>query len=469
MNYVVTVRKRSFKIKKLCLVFGLFSIVVCGFAQAAFTTDLVISGEADIEARDPVRLVSAQLVSTTDGALETYNPMVNLEETSFFLNLPSTAASAIYEVEAVNETGVPYVISAIDKLVPTEKANFEILGESPYVNLAAGEHKKFQVKVTNVASVGTEVALQLKYTFVEDIVTPPGLTISSTAWVATEPSVAIKTAGTATSGVKNYEWIILESTMTPSGAMAVSGITANGVTVSEQGEHKVYYRTVSNYNTRSVWSAAVTAKYDPVEPVVTMLSSDIYDSTKTDKIGTATFGPSNGSVTCKDNYGQTISTLLQAKAIGALEVTCTAKSGAGKTVSAKANYIMNLNVNGNNSILGCMNSGNNARTCSISGTSMVYSPGHVQFGPYIRAAAGCYHVEYFGSNFVNQGGNILAYSTQQAYTLRSLAVSGTKISYYINIPAAATNLEIVLHNTRTSGNFTINRLQVTKVNSCPAN
>ena len=82
--------------------------------------------------------------------------------------------------------------------------------------------------------------------------TAPTLTGGSNSWVATASTIKVATAGTALSGVKEYEYYKSTSNTAPTEDTTITGTTSSDVTISDEGTTYIWYRTVSNNGNRSM-------------------------------------------------------------------------------------------------------------------------------------------------------------------------------------------------------------------------
>ena len=100
----------------------------------------------------------------------------------------------------------------------------------------------------------------------------PSLTGGSDNWVATAPTIKVSSAGTAISGVKEYEYYKSTSSTAPTDSTTATGTTTIGeVTISDEGTTYIWYRTVSNNDFKSVWSSFQATTWKPLEIVTLTL------------------------------------------------------------------------------------------------------------------------------------------------------------------------------------------------------
>ena len=86
--------------------------------------------------------------------------------------------------------------------------------------------------------------------------TAPVLQGGSDSWVSVAPTISIKTAGGAISGVKNYEYYKSTSNTAPTDTTTATGTTTGNLTISDEGTTYVWYRTVSNNGFKSAWTSS---------------------------------------------------------------------------------------------------------------------------------------------------------------------------------------------------------------------
>ena len=134
--------------------------------------------------------------------------------------------------------------------------------------------------------------------------TAPTLTGGSNSWVATASTIKVATAGTALSGVKEYEYYKSTSNTAPTEDTTITGTTSSDVTISDEGTTYIWYRTVSNNGNRSVWSKVHTVKIDTTGPTVPTTGSigNVSGSNTTGNIQTLAGGSTDdeaGNITYK--------------------------------------------------------------------------------------------------------------------------------------------------------------------------
>ena len=140
--------------------------------------------------------------------------------------------------------------------------------------------------------------------------TAPTLAGGSNSWVATASTIKVATAGTALSGVKEYEYYKSTSNTAPTEDTTITGTTSSDVTISDEGTTYIWYRTVSNNGNRSVWSNANEVHIDTVNPTVTVsVSGKVATFTFSDNVGITGYGV-NQSNTEEPSYTETSNTSI---------------------------------------------------------------------------------------------------------------------------------------------------------------
>ena len=106
--------------------------------------------------------------------------------------------------------------------------------------------------------------------------TAPTLTGGSSNWVSSAPTITVSSAGTAISGVKEYEYYKSTSSTAPTDSTTATGTTSGSLTVSDEGTTYIWYRTVSNSGYKSAWTSS-----PQVINLGTKATTLYYDNTKT--------------------------------------------------------------------------------------------------------------------------------------------------------------------------------------------
>ncbi len=182
--------------------------------------------------------------------------------------------------------------------------------------------------------------------------TAPTLTGGSNSWVATAPTIKVATAGTALSGVKEYEYYKSTSNTAPTEDTTITGTTSSDVTISDEGTTYIWYRTVSNNGNRSTWSSFQVIYLDTTKPTVeASVSGKVATFTFSDNVGISGYGV-NQSNTEEPTYVETNNTSVTwtASSAGTYYVWVKDKAGnksnASFTIDAsafgyKVTYIVN--------------------------------------------------------------------------------------------------------------------------------
>lgn len=442
------------------------AILFTSYGYAAVNTKLSISGDAYVRVESDIRITGIRLTNATN-ASEIFQSNYSKNTITTGVRLNDTASVMTYEYTVKNDTNEDYLITAIKEL---SNVNQNI----NYTNTAlvktvipAHSSKTFQLSFTTTASSQT-TTLALEFTFSPDQVTPPVITGGSHNWSANDMTISIKTAGTATSGIKHYEYYLSDKAESPGGN--VTGTTTGNVTVSVEGTKYIYYRTVSNLGKKSSWSNYRITNIDKATPTITMLAAGSYDMSDSRDIATSTFGVGGGKTTCTNTTmggGSAFTKMSSIDAFGKQTVKCTATGNNGKSASKTVTYTIYKLMNA--STLPCKTDSGTG-SCTKSGTSVIVPASYILFGPYKKASKGCYKVTYDGSGFANN----ISYEAYQndpliKYTVLSKSVTSTKVTYYFKLDADATGsgIEVVIRN-YTSGNVTVKTIKVEPVSTCPA-
>ena len=169
--------------------------------------------------------------------------------------------------------------------------------------------------------------------------TTPTITGGSTTWSSTSKTIKVSTASTSTSGIKNYQYYISTSSTSQTGGNWIdlaSGATS--VNVSTNGTRYIYFRAVNNAGKTSAVSGYQVTKVDTTTPALRAKATTTtipkgYSSSPINYFTiTTNYGSSGGTTTCK--VGSTTVTNVRSLAVGTHTLTCTMKTGAGKTASA---------------------------------------------------------------------------------------------------------------------------------------
>ena len=167
----------------------------------------------------------------------------------------------------------------------------------------------------------------------------PTATGGSNSWKSSNVTVSLTNKPTLV-GNATYEYYVTTSTTAPTASTAATGTTTNSVTISDNGTRYVYFRLKANDNSKSDWSSAQKVMLDKTVPTITLNSSVPASVTKGDSYALissyTTSSISGGTVSCSSNLNGTLSSNNTSvlTSVGTHTITCTSKTGAGKTASA---------------------------------------------------------------------------------------------------------------------------------------
>ena len=167
----------------------------------------------------------------------------------------------------------------------------------------------------------------------------------------------------------------------------------------------------------------------------------------TSKVYTVTFGPSSGTVSCVNTSRSNVdvTSFNSINTLGPNTIQCTAKSGAGLSTSASGTITINVALGPDNvSVTG---------TAYKTETKVIAPPGGTQFGPYLQANKGCYHVVYYGNNLNTFPAGFQAYEriaveSRQDYEIKQLNYLSSDANYFVYLPSntSGSGLETVFNN-----------------------
>ncbi len=449
------------------LLFVMFVLVFISYGYAAFNTDLSISGEAQVRIDADIRITDIKMVGYNN-MNETFQSDYSKDTITMGVNLLDSSSSVTYEYTIVNKTNKNYVITDIIELKSNENVSYTNTATQDMV-IPPNTSQKFQIAL-NTYMTSQQVSLSLQFVFALDDVTAPVITGGSSAWSTTNKTISIATPGTATSGVKNYEYYV-SNVATPPGD-SVTGTTSNSVTVSNDGTYYLFYRTVSNYNVKSDWTAYQTVKIDKKTPVLTMKAAGQYEMSDGSNIASTTFGVSGGTTSCVNvtNNSSSVTTFQDIKGFGNYAVKCTATGNNGESVTDSKTYAMGGTLNANYG-LSCGVINDLADRCDRDGTSWIVYYNDTQYGPYFQATEGCYKVVYSGSGLNNSDVIYQSYQHKPyiAYALLSLNKTSSVVSYYVKASefTNGTGIEFVLINQGTTA-VRVDSVKIQSVGTCPS-
>lgn len=198
--------------------------------------------------------------------------------------------------------------------------NYEVTQNHPYGNLPNVEviNSSFIHWILEDGTVinnDTLVALDETHTLTAVVspVVAPVIEASNSNWTDKDVSVFVKTPGVAEKGIKNYEYLITNSS-NPSSEATPTGVVNDSVTVTNTGTNYVYFRTVANDGIKSSWSNEVITRIDKTAPANVNFSNKVVDSS---------------NVTMNVNYTENESSIK--------EVKCYYGDASGQTTSGTSN------------------------------------------------------------------------------------------------------------------------------------
>ena len=187
----------------------------------------------------------------------TNNYLKNLGVSGYAITPSFSSANSLYSLKAeIGIKNVSVVAEAMSVLSTVSGTGSKTLswGNNDlvvYVTSQSGSVRTYKITLNNVRP------------------TAPTLTGGNSNWVATAPTIKVASAGTALSGVKEYEYYKSTSSTAPTDGVAATGTTSGNLTVSDEGTTYVWYRTVSNNGNRSTWSSSQVTKLDTTKPTHT--------------------------------------------------------------------------------------------------------------------------------------------------------------------------------------------------------
>lgn len=257
------------KFKRFMLaIFILVTILFTSYGYAALNTELQLSGEGYVRVEADIRITNLKVLSMENGAYETYNNKYSKDTTSMFVTL-SPNSSITYEVEVTNKTGKKIqVIDIMNELSSNENVSYTINNLDKY-QVYDDTVINFYVTINNMSSLEQNETLRLKYDIKEyQAPTIPVLAGGSSNWAKGPKEIKLSTKSTASSGIKEYEYYISTSSSKPSNSVAITGITNNIVSVSNEDITYTFYRAVANDGTKSDWSNGAILKLDNKVPTI---------------------------------------------------------------------------------------------------------------------------------------------------------------------------------------------------------
>lgn len=228
----------------------------------------------------------------------TNNYLKNFGVNGYTITPSFSSTNSLYNLEAEigikNVSVVAEAMSVLSTVSGTESKTLS-WGNNDlivYVTSQSGSVRTYKITLNNVRP------------------TAPTLTGGSNSWVATASTIKVATAGTALSGVKEYEYYKSTSNTAPTEDTTITGTTSSDVTISDEGTTYIWYRTVSNNGNRSVWSNANEVHIDTVNPTVTAsVSGKDATFTFSDNVGISGYGV-NQSNAEEPSYTETSNTSI---------------------------------------------------------------------------------------------------------------------------------------------------------------
>lgn len=187
----------------------------------------------------------------------TNNYLKNLGVNGYTITPSFSSTNSLYNLEAEigikNVSVVAEAMSVLSTVSGTESKTLS-WGNNDlivYVTSQSGSVRTYKITLNNVRP------------------TAPTLTGGGSNWVATASTIKVATAGTALSGVKEYEYYKSTSNTAPTEDITITGTTSSDVTISDEGTTYIWYRTVSNNGNRSTWSGLQVVYLDVTKPIHT--------------------------------------------------------------------------------------------------------------------------------------------------------------------------------------------------------
>ena len=294
--------------------------------------------------------------------------------------------------------------------------------------------------------------------------TPSIKNSSNGNWTNSNINISLSSSDTE-SGIAKYQVKYSDSNNT------WKDLSSNSDSWSANRNETVYYRAVDNAGNVS-GAASTVIKIDKTTPSLSMRSGRFEIDSTTSIVSSVSYGSSGGSVSCIDKSlsNKSVSTVNNLGALGNHTISCTARSNSGMTKTASESITIQKTYTGNQ-----LNAGGAAY---ISGTSMYLPPNNSnvphQFGPYVSALAGKYHVVYFGNNLNicsttdyntavnNKCDRYYAYYNkgQSWLSIQSLNFLSSDSNYYITLGSNISDLEVNIENWSTSSTTRIDKLLI---------
>ena len=210
--------------------------------------------------------------------------------------------------------------------------------------------------------------------------------------------------------------------------------------------------------TNNITKSTQVTKIDTEKPTISINSGTKVvdeDTVATDKIYTATFGPSSGTVNCINNTTGDNVTKYDDLYLGLNNVTCTATNSLGVTSSSTGDIILNQK----------FKFSDKTSNFSLYGSQNLNDD--VQYGPYKRATKGNYKITYYGNGFGANNQTLQAYQNVNPgieFMITNLSYDSKELSYniYVDNNLTGSGLEVKL---RALNNITIDSIKIEYINA----
>lgn len=160
--------KRGITILLILVIISLISVI-----NAAFNTEMMITGNAILRVDSDIRITDLKVTSIEANSYETYSSKYTKDTTSMFVTLPEINSTIIYEATITNKSDKVYDIADIiieNKL--NSNINYEIVGLEKGKEIAPNSIETFTIKLsynTTTLPSDTTEELIIKYEFEEHI------------------------------------------------------------------------------------------------------------------------------------------------------------------------------------------------------------------------------------------------------------------------------------------------------------
>ena len=209
---------------------------------------------------------------------------------------------------------------------------------------------------------------------------------------------------------------------------------------------------------KTTCTSTVNIYRDTKSPEITV-SSGSYSMFNTSNVYSNTSDATSGvkSITCKETTrNKNITTYNSIGVIGPQNLSCTIEDNAGNSTTKTSSITTYFDNVGSYGGLGATNG------AYKSGNSIYVPNDGIQFGPYVLANKGCYHVWYWGNNLNVYPQGYAAYETSTGnFTISNLNYVSADSNYYVYIPSNLTGngLETYFRN-MSSSVVRVDRIQI---------